>query len=59
MNMNTIKQELHKKIARMSRSSFDKFISDLEKCYRKTHSNNASDLEKCYRKTHSNNATFA
>lgn len=37
MNMNTIKQELHKKIARMDRDSFNKFISDLENCYIKTH----------------------
>lgn len=44
MNMNTIKQELHKKIARMSRRSFDDFILDLEKCYRKTHGQDPDDL---------------
>ena len=44
MNMNTIKQELYKKIARMSRSSFNNFILDLEKHYRKTHGQDPDDL---------------
>ncbi len=44
MNMNTIKQELYKKIPRMSRSSFDEFILDLEKHYRKTHGQDPDDL---------------
>ena len=37
MNMNTIKQELNKKIGKMSREDFDKFIEGLEKTYLKTH----------------------
>lgn len=37
MNMNTIVQELRKKIALMDRASFDKFIKSLEDIYEKTH----------------------
>lgn len=37
MNMNTIKQELNKKIKRMDRRALDKFIDWLNLTYLKTH----------------------
>lgn len=44
MNMNTIMQELHKKIKRMDRKAFNNFILKLEKIYMDTHGQNSDDL---------------
>ena len=38
MNFNTIKQELNKKIKRMSQEDFEKFVAELKKIYYKSHS---------------------
>jgi len=46
MNFNTIKQELNKKIKKMSKNDFNNFISELKRVYYKGHnSKNEEDKD--------------
>lgn len=56
MNFNTIKQELNKKIKRMSEEDFQKFIEELERIYYedKPHKNEVILTKEEYRKLVSN-----